>query len=333
MFLVDAHLDLAYNALGGRDVLQPASRQKPDEQGTPTVGLPDLRRGKVGLICGTIFCQPQIEQTPGYETPEQASRAGWSQMRWYQEQFQSGQLREVLTRDDVPEQQPPNDPSIATILLLEGADPILDPSDAHRWFQAGLRMVGLAWKQTRYAGGTGAPGPLTEAGKQLVAALDVLGIIHDASHLAEESFWQLLDLSNGPIVATHSNCRSIIPTDRHLSDEMILALVERGGVIGINLFSKFLIPPEELANRKATLADAVRHIRHICELAGNARHVGIGSDLDGGFGRELVPVEIESAADLPHLADALSAAGFTDSDITAILGENWRRYFATHLPA
>ena len=111
-----------------------------------------------------------------------------------------------------------------------------------------------------------------------------IGIIHDVSHLAEESFWQLLDISSGPVMASHSNCRAIVPTDRQLSDEMIGALISRGAVIGINFFDRFLLPPAEIG-RRADLGDVVRHIRHICDLAGNAQHVGLGTDMDGGLGR------------------------------------------------
>jgi membrane dipeptidase len=216
---------------------------------------------------------------------------------------------------------------------MENADPIRSPEEVPLWVQAGVRIVGLAWKQTRYAGGTGAPGPLTPAGVALVRALDGAGIIHDASHLAEESFWQLLERSAGPVIASHSNCRALVPGDRHLSDEMIRAIVDRGGVIGINFFDRFLLTPEERARRRATLGDVVRHVNHICQLAGSAQHIGIGTDMDGGLGREQIPQEITTAADLPRLADALSAGGFNDGDVGGIMGGNWARYFLQHLPA
>jgi membrane dipeptidase len=196
-----------------------------------------------------------------------------------------------------------------------------------------LRAVGLAWKRTRYAGGTGMPGPLTSDGVELVRELDRFGIIHDTSHLAEQSFWQLLEITSGPVMASHSNCRLIVPTDRQLSDDMIRAIVDRGGVIGINFFDRFLLPPEQYGKRRATLADMVMHIRHICELAGNARHVGLGTDMDGGLGRDQIPIEIKTSADLPRVADALATAGFAKADITAIMGGNWLRFFAEVMPA
>jgi membrane dipeptidase len=162
--------------------------------------------------------------------------------------------------------------------------------------------------------------------------MDEFNLIHDASHLAEESFWQLLDISGGPMIASHSNCREIVPTDRQLSDAMIRAIAARGGVIGINFFDKFLLGPEEYGKRRATLADVAAHARHVCDVTGSAAHVAIGTDMDGGLGRDEIPRELDTSADLPRLADALAAAGFDDRDVTAILGGNWLRFFARTLP-
>ncbi len=201
------------------------------------------------------------------------------------------------------------------------------------WHAAGLRVVGLAWRGTRHAGGTGCPGPLTAEGVELVGHLDRHGIIHDASHLAEQSFWQLLDRSAGPVMASHSNCRAIVPTDRQLSDDMARAIFARGGVVGINFFDKFLLPPAQYKKRRATLADVATHVRHLCDLAGDAAHVGLGTDMDGGLGRDEIPVEITTSGDLPRAADALSAAGFDDAAVAGVMGGNWDRYFRDHLPA
>jgi membrane dipeptidase len=328
MLIVDAHLDLAYNAVRGRAVERPARQQTVDDQGTPTVGLPDLRTGGVDLVCATIFCHPDEEEEPGYRTPDEAHDQLLAQLQWYQRMESAGEMAFVRSADQLE-----NSRALPrAILLLEGADPIRDESDLRMLFDAGLRIVGLAWHRTRFAGGTRAPGPLTPLGVQLLPMLDRLGIIHDTSHLAEESFWQLLDLSAGPVIASHSNCRAIVPTDRQLSDQMIRALASRGGVIGINLYEKFLLPPQEHVYRRATLEDFVRHIRHICDLSGDAAHVGLGTDMDGGFGREKIPAEIETSADLPRLGEALSTARFGDEQIAAILGGNWLRFFSQRLP-
>lgn len=332
MLIVDAHLDLAYNALRGRDVLRPAVEQEPDAQGIPTVGLPDLRRGGIGLICGTIFCEPALGKQPGYTTAAEAHDAGWRQLDWYRQQFAAGRLSRVMNRADLPAASGANpDGPTRTIILLEGGDALRTPDDVPAWISAGMRIVGLAWKRTRYAGGTGAPGPLTAEGRDLVRALDAAGIIHDASHLAEESFWNLLEISQGPVIASHSNCRAIVPTDRQLSDDMIRAIVGRGGVIGINFFDKFLLSPGEYGTRRATLDDVLRHVEHICALAGNTHHVGIGTDMDGGLGRNEIPHEITTSADLPRLADLLKTR-FSADEVKGIMGGNWLRYYQNHLP-
>ncbi len=343
MFIADAHLDLAYNALRGRNILLPAAEQAADDEGIPTVGFPDLRRGGIGLICATIFCQPDSPRSAGYKTAEEAHVMAWQQMQWYQRQVEAGVMEFVRGTGNLPVSSTPSDEgrphgqvarsTLKAILLLEGADALRTPQDVKPWFDAGLRIVGLAWKRTRFAGGTAAPGPLTAEGVTLVKALDAAKIIHDTSHLAEESFWQLLEQSSGPVIASHSNCRAFVPTDRQLSDEMIKALIARGGVIGMNFYDKFLISPDEYGKRRATLADLLRHIRHICDLAGSANHVAIGTDMDGGLGREQIPQEIITSANLPKIADALSSAGFGDDDVGNIMGGNWLRFFREHLPA
>ncbi len=342
MFIVDAHLDLAYNTTRGRDVTLPAAEQPVTHNEIPTVGLPDLKAGNIGLVCATIFAEPAHEgmkptagpgpatSDPGYTDPESARALAQRQLAWYQRQQAAGTLNFITRAHEVPTGQ--TIPRIQqAILLLEGADPIRTSADVAEWFSHGLRIVGLAWRRTRYAGGTGSPGPLTPEGLALLPELDRFGIIHDASHLAEESFWQLLERTAGPVIASHSNCRAIVPTDRQLSDDMIRALIERGTVIGINFYDKFLLPPAEYKTRRATLQDVVHHMRHICELAGSPDHVAIGTDLDGGLGRDQIPQEITTAADLPRLADALSAAHFDDAAIDQIMSRNWLTYFRNHL--
>jgi membrane dipeptidase len=329
MLIVDAHLDLAYNALRGRNVLLPAVEQTADEEGIPSVGFPDLRAGGVGLICATIFCQPDSPRSPGYKTAQEAHVMAWQQMQWYQRQIEAGVMEFVTSPQQVPTTQPSKQKAI---LLLEGADALRTTDDVQPWYDAGLRIVGLAWKRTRFAGGTATPGPLTAEGVAMVKALDEARIIHDTSHLAEESFWQLLDLASGPVMASHSNCRAFVPTDRQLSDDMIKALVKRGGVIGMNFYDKFLLPPDEYGKRRATLADLIRHIKHIADLAGSANHVAIGTDMDGGLGRDQIPQEILTSGDLPKIADALNSSGFSDADVTNVMGGNWLRFFRQALP-
>jgi membrane dipeptidase len=329
--IVDAHLDIAYNAVMGRDPTRPAREQIELPFGIASVGLPDLRAGNVGLICATIFAQPYSERTPwGYQDAHAAHQQALRQIEWYRRQTDTGRMRPVLAAATLKEPAGPAAQSF--VLLMEGADPIRSLDDVKLFFDAGVRIVGLAWKRTRYAGGTAAPGPLTPDGRKLVGELDRFGIIHDASHLADESFWNLLDATSDSVIASHSNCRAIVPGDRHLTDDMIRAIAQRGGVIGINFYDKFLLPPDEYGKRRATLGDIVRHARHICELTGSAQHVGIGTDMDGGLGRDQIPVEIQTSADLPRVADALSSAGFNDRDVNGIMGQNWLEFFGRHLP-
>lgn len=334
--IVDAHLDLAYNALRGREVLLPAAQQTADEEGIPSVGLPDLRRGGVALVCATVFCEPKTPSShgSGYSTPDEAHAMALEQFDWYAQHVRSGHFSVVRSSADLPAAGAAGSP-LPIILLLEGADPIRSPRDVADFHARGVRMVGLAWKRTRYAGGTAAPGHLTPEGVELVRALDALAIIHDASHLAEESFWHLMDVTGRPVVASHSNCRAIVktePANRHLTDDMIRAIARRGGVIGINFFDKFLLPAEQYGKRRATLDDVIVHVRHICELTGSAAHVGIGTDMDGGFGRDQIPHEVRDSGDLPCVGEALAAAGFSDAQVRDILGGNWLRFFQQELP-
>ena len=351
MLIVDAHLDLAYNVTRGRDPRMPAREQPMADNETATVGLPDLRAGRVALVCATIFAEPVSQRRPhGYRDTEEAHAQALSQLGWYQQQARDRLMRIVLRADELPSGtgfQPASEfasrehglQTRATeepqpfILLMEGADPIRTPDDVRLLHDAGVRIVGLAWKRTRYAGGTSQPGPLTSEGRDLVRVLDQFKMIHDASHLAEESFWNLMDLTAGPVIASHSNCRALVPGDRHLTDDMLRAIADRGGVIGINFYDKFLLPPDEYGKRRATLNDVVRHVKHICDLTGTANHVGIGTDMDGGLGREQIPVEVETSADLQKLADVLRLAGFAGADIDRAMGLNWLRYFQQSLPS
>jgi membrane dipeptidase len=246
MQIVDAHLDLSYNAvIRGRDVTCPAVEQPVVDKEIATVGLPDIRKAGISLICATIFCSPARYKKPlGYKTPQEAHEQAIRQWEWYQRQMDKGELRLIESPDALPTDERPAAVAreIPLILLLEGADAFRTQDDVHEWYARGLRIVGLAWGQTRMAGGTGSPGPLSDEGRAVVGVMNKLRMIHDTSHLADESFWQLLDLTGGPVMASHSNCRAIVPTDRQLSDEMIKALMKRNGVIGVNLYDEFLVP-------------------------------------------------------------------------------------------
>ena len=343
MFIADAHLDLAWNVARGRDVTRPAAEQIAFDGETATVGLPDLVRGGVGLVCATIFPLPDKPAAPaggGYTDHAGALAQARAQLATYDELFAQNRLRRVTSAAALAALPAAAQDRPAAVLLMEGADAMTlagesPDADAAWWFAAGVRMVGLAWGRTRYAGGTGEPGPLTPQGRRLVGELDAVGMVHDGSHLAFESLDALLDLAAGPVCATHANAAAVVgenPKQRHLEDRHIRQIARRNGVVGVVAYDRFLLPPTERAGRRATLADVVRHVDHVCDVTGDCDHAGLGSDLDGGFGREHTPVEIESAADLPRLADALSAAGYGDADVAKVMGGNWLAFFGRSLP-
>jgi membrane dipeptidase len=333
MLIVDAHLDLAYNAcIRGRDVTLPASEQPVVDKEIATVGLPDLARGGVGLICATIFCPPGSYKRRGYTTPDEARAIALEQLNWYRKLHDEGRMNFVTGADELPKSDEDPRGPLRAILLMEGADAMRSPADVAEWFDYGLRIVGLSWRKNRLAGGTGFPGPLTDEGRALVRALDQAGIIHDASHLAEESFWELLDLASGPVMASHSNCRAIVPGDRQLGDEMIRAIGKRNGVIGVVFYDEFTLPPEIYKKRHMVLSDLIEHIKHMADVMGTTRQIAIGTDMDGGVGRNDIPAELTTSADLPRLADALADANFSDQDIRGIMSENWLEFFGRALP-
>lgn len=356
MIVVDAHEDLAWNARSfGRDYTRSAWEIREQEAGTeiPAIngrcmlGLPEWLAGRVAVIFGTIFVMPQrharspLERT--YRTPEEAHAEGMAQMDYYERLAETCE-RFVLvhTRRDLEavletwkEPLPEPDPRrIGIVRLMEGADPIRRPEEVAIWYERGLRILGLAWGATRYAGGTGEPGPLTDEGRRLLRAMHDLNMILDLSHMAERAFFEALERYEGPLIASHSNPRALVPGDRQLSDPMIRALAERDGVIGIVLSNRMLKKgwtrgdPRE----KVTVWDVVRAIDYVCQRVGDARHVGIGSDLDGGFGAEGAPAGIETVADLVKIADALREAGFSPADVEAIMGGNWLRVLRQGLP-
>jgi membrane dipeptidase len=344
--IVDGHLDIAWNKFAlQRDFLESAADKRAREgaspahgEGSALVGLPDLLAGNVRIIFATTFVAParpnRTEWGRAYSTPQEAHDQAMEQIAYYSLLAMNPRISLITTRGDLERVLAAPEPQVGIVILMEGADPIVEPAQTSEWFDAGVRIVGPAWTQTRYAGGTHAPGPLTELGRALMPQLERAGMILDTSHLAEQSFWDALELFGGAVIASHSNCRALVNTDRHLSDAMIRAIVERDGVIGTVLYGGFLKAGWDKSAKKdaLTLADAVLHIQHVCDLAGDARHIGIGSDFDGGFGMESVPREMDTIADLQKFGDALSAAAFSDADIANILGGNWVRLLRRALP-
>jgi membrane dipeptidase len=356
MLVVDAHLDLAMNALmWNRDLALSAHQTRELERQAGmtkkgrcvgTVGFPDLRAGEFGLILATVIARKNHGQNSGidFRTQEIAYAHAQGQLALYRELQRQGLVKLITTKTDLADWQaawdadPANAP-FGFVILMEGADPIVDPAQAHLWWEDGLRAVGLAhYGPSSYAFGTGSAGPLTAKGVELLEVMDELGMILDVSHLTDESFHESLDRFHGPVLASHSNCRALVPGDRQIDDEMIRRLIERDAVIGAVMDAWMLKPdwikgettPEQAG---VTLVDVVDQIDHVCQVAGNARHAAIGTDLDGGYGTEQTPQDLDTIADVQKIPPLLRGRGYADDDIASIMHGNWLRLLARSLPS
>ncbi|NLR59094.1 peptidase M19 [Chitinophaga polysaccharea] len=350
MFTIDAHLDLSMNALEwNRDLQQPVAAirereaglsDKPD-RGNGVVAFPELRKGNIGLVVATQigrFVAPD-NPLPGWHSPEQAWAQTQGQLAWYKAMEDAGEMVMIRDRkeleqhllrwnDDTPNDKKP----IGYILSLEGADSIVDIKYLERAYNNGLRAIGPAhYGPGRYANGTDATGHLNERGRQLIREIERLGMILDATHLCDDAFWDAMELFNGPVWASHNNCRALVDHNRQFSDDMIRVLVQKGAVIGGALDAWMMVPgwvrgkstPKDM---HCNLEKMVDHMDHICQIAGNALHIGIGSDLDGAFGKEQCPYDLETIADLQTLPALLSKRGYSATDIENVMHGNWLRF-------
>lgn len=361
--LVDGHLDIAYNALAwGRDPVRPLAELRAAEgaaegvRGVATVALDALLAGRVGLVFGTLFAQPAAVEATGlvrppagsgrYRNEVEAEAIAWSQVRWYEELERRSPLVRLIRDRPTLELHLAEWSSgrrrVGVALSMEGADPVASPADLPRWVAAGVRMIGLSWTTTRYAGGTrfskdgvagdGPGDPLTPLGADLLGEMAAAGAALDVSHLSDEAFWPALDVFDGRVLASHCNARALCPGQRQLSDEMIGAIAGRGGIVGLALPNSMLVGGWKRGGARPPLNALARHAAHVAEVAGGAGHVALGTDLDGGFGREEVPAGLDSVADLPAVGDALRAEGFADTEIAGVLGANWLRFLRAILP-
>ncbi|HWP39931.1 MAG TPA: membrane dipeptidase [Tepidisphaeraceae bacterium] len=355
--IIDAHLDLAWNALSwNRDLTEPLAVLREREKGmsddpargNATVCLPEMRRGRVVLCLATILVRAKRQVQPArghlridldFGTQTIACATARGQLEYYRLLEEQNELRIIHNRTQLDRhwqqaQQDANGP-VGIILAMEGADPIVSPAQVQRWFDDGLRVVGIAhYGPSAYGVGTGDSGPLTPAGIELLGEMDRLGMILDLTHSSDPTFYQALEVFAGPVLASHNNCRALVAGDRQYSDDQIRRIIERGGVIGAVLDEWQLRAGWERGktDRNLVTLDAVAdNIDHVCQLAGNARHSAIGSDLDGGFGTEQSPVGIESIADMQKLADVLARRGYGSADIEGIFYGNWLRFFREHL--
>lgn len=318
--IVDAHLDLAWNAVGeGRRFDAPTPGH--------LVSRPALETAGVGLVIATIWCSPagQASFTDGYAyaTPREANLMARAQLGWYS----SVGLPQLRDRDALARYVRGWRPGrLAAVLLMEGGDPIEKPGDAAWWAAQGVRIVGPAWSRTRYAGGTGQPGGLTADGVRLLRAMRRAGLILDLSHLAEQALQEALALWKGPVMASHSNSQALVPGDRQLADATVAEVARRGGVVGVSFFRRHLRADE----RPAGLGDVVRHLTHLAHAAGGTEHVGLGTDLDGGFGAADAP--FRKLERVVALRDLLKR-GFSRAQVEGIMGGNWLEFLRRSLPA
>ncbi len=370
MLIIDAHLDLAWNALQwNRDLLVSAYTTRVRENRTPgpgraqgTVALPEMRQGRVALCCATLLARSTGNAVPhlDYPSPMQSYAVAQGQLAYYRVLEREGHIRVITdlaelehhisaweawdaavdgvspgtgtmsgvssgTGGDAAQDAPP----LGFVISMESADAIVSPAQLPLWWDAGLRVVGPAhYGLGRYAGGTGTEEGLTPLGEALLPAMARVGMILDMSHFSDQAFWQALDLYGGPVLASYNNCRALVPHQRQFSDAQLRAIIARDGVIGA-AFDAWMLQPGwvggQSTNADITLDHVVDHIDHVCQLAGNSRHAAIGSDLDGGFGREQSPRDLDTIADLQKIPALLAARGYEEEDIAAIMHGNWLR--------
>jgi len=358
--LIDSHLDLAWNALSfNRDqTLSVAEIRRQDAhmtdergRGRATTSLPELRRANAAVVVATLLARGGPDQKPkdvyrrtdlDFATQSIAHATAQGQLAYYRLLEEEGHVRVIRTRADLDAhwlewQRDSQRTPLGYILSMEGADPITSPAQAEAWWNQGLRAAGLAhYGKSHYAHGTHTDGPLSEKGVELLWEFMRLGVILDVTHLSDQSFFQAMDVFDGPVLASHHNCRVLVPGDRQLTDQQIKLLLEREAVIGAALDAWMLYPGWERGKTSPEVVglEAVAdHIDHVCQIAGNARHSAIGSDLDGGFGKEQTPRDLDTFSDLHKLEGILAARGYSDADIDLIFHKNWLRFFRRALPA
>jgi membrane dipeptidase len=354
MLIIDAHLDLAWNALQWeRDLRCSAYTIRTQEssltakgRGVGTVALPELRRGRVALCFATVLARSTGTPAPAidYRSAAQSYAIAQGQLAYYRALEYEGLIRMIADLSGLdqhmaewavwdaahPSAGDDDTPPIGVVLSMEGADPILDTGQLDEWYDAGLRLLGIThYGPGRYAGGTSTELGLTALGEQLLPEMQRLGVLLDLTHCSDQAFWQALERYSGPVLASHNNCRALVPHQRQFGDDQLKAIIARDGVIGA-AFDTWMLQPGwvigKTTNEQVSLANVVDQIDHVCQLAGNSRHAAIGSDLDGGFGREQSPRDLDTIADLQQIAVLLDQRGYRADDIAAIMHGNWLRW-------
>lgn len=359
MIIIDAHEDLAWNALTfGRDYRRSmletraleAETDIPEHNGQTLIGWPEWIQARVAIVFSTLFVAPSrwrkgTWDVMCYDDAEQAHRQYHRSLELYKQwaDMNPDNFRLIENRPSLEDhwaawQDPSCEGPVGFVILMEGADGIREPAEVLDWFAKGVRILGLSWSGTRYAGGTKEPGPLSKEGFELLSYMDECGMILDLSHLSEDGARQALDQFDGPVIASHTSPLARVPNaefpERLVSDELIQLIAERDGVMGLLLGNKFL-KNNWRAGMDRTLVnidDIVAAIDHICQLLGNVEHIALGSDFDGGFGLSQVPQGLDSIADLRLIGDALQQYGYSTTDVGAIMGLNWFRKLQQSLP-
>lgn len=353
MFIFDAHLDLSMNAMEwNRDLTWPVEEirkselgltDKPD-RGHNTVSLDAMRKGNIGLCVATQIARyvHKDNSLPGWNSAQQAWAQTQGQLAWYKSMEDIGEMVQITNGQQLEahlelwksehEKKP-----IGYVMSLEGADSIIEISYLQKAYDKGLRALGPAhYGPGTYAHGTNSSGGIGAKGRELLKEIQRLGLILDVTHLCDLSFWETMVNYDGPLWASHNNCRTLVDHHRQFNDEQLKEIIARKGIIGVVLDAWMMVPHWERGVSTPTsagvsLQQMLDNIDHICQLAGNAHHVGIGSDLDGGFGKEQGPADLDTIADLQKVPDLLKKRGYSAPDIEQIMHANFINFLKLHL--
>lgn len=353
MFIFDAHLDLSMNAMEwNRDLTWPVDEirkseigmtDKPD-RGNNTVSLDAMRKGNIGLCMATQIARyvHKDNSLPGWKSPQQAWAHTQGQLAWYKSMEAIGEMVQIKNRVQLEEhlklwKTDGEKKPIGYLLSLEGADSIIDISYLEKSYEQGLRAIGPAhYGPGTYAHGTNSSGGIGTKGRELLKEIERLGLILDVTHLCDISFWETMVNYSGPLWASHNNCRALVEHNRQFTDEQVKEIIAREGVIGAVLDAWMMVPHWERGvstpeSAGVSLVQMIDNIDHICQLAGNCDHVGIGSDLDGGFGKEQGPADLDTIADLQKVKELLKSRGYSQTDIEKIMHKNFIDFLKANL--
>lgn len=364
--LFDCHLDMALNALDHeRDQTHPVTQLReresggvPDDRGEATVSLHELRAGGCGVVLSTVIARakpwvaadrPKQHSDIDWPDPSMAYAVAMGQLAYYRLLQERGELCLITTSAQLRQHigawnTDPGKAPVGMIVTMEGADPIVEPEQLRHWHEAGVRTLMLAhFGKSHYGHGTPTSnpdnkfdidGPLSLHGRELLPIMYELGMPLDLTHTADQTFAEAVDLFEGRIYSSHTACRALADMPRNHTDQQLKQIIDRDGVIGLPLFNYFLDAAykEDSPKESVTYTTVTNHIDHICQLAGNVKQVGIGSDADGGFGKEHMPAELDTHRDISRLCETLSRRGYSDTDIAGIMYGNWVRFFGETLP-